>query len=478
MFAAGRSVGPCNSPHHPPAATRGQLRDIGYEPRSVADELRANLIDRLRSGSDAFPGIVGFDDTVLPELESALLAGHDLVLLGERGQGKTRLMRTLSHAARRVDPRGRPAARSTTSRTSRSASAAAPSPLELGDDLPISWRHRDDRYTEKLATPDTSVGDLIGDVDPVKVAQGRTLGDPETVHYGLVPRANRGVFGLNELPDLAERIQVALFNVLEERDIQVRGYSLRLPLDVFLIATANPEDYTNRGRIITPLKDRFGAEIRTHYLTELPDEVALLRQEAELVAEVGDHLLEVLARFTRSLRESSSVDQRSGVSARFTIAAAEAVGRLGPAAGRPDGDAEAVARVGDLPAILPTLLGKIEFEMGEEGRERAVLDHLLRLAIATTFRDRLGGLDLSGFTSRVRRGCGGRDRRAGARPRELLAQLGTVPGLAKVLDRLGYHDGATPGQVAAAAEFVLEGLHLTRRIDKDTVGGRTIYGAA
>ena len=196
---------------------------------------------------------------------------------------------------------------------------------ELGDDLPIGWRHRDDRYTEKLATPDTSVGDLIGDVDPVKVAQGRTLGDPETVHYGLVPRANRGLFALNELPDLAERIQVALFNVLEERDIQVRGYSLRLPLDVFLIATANPEDYTNRGRIITPLKDRFGAEIRTHYLTELADEVALLRQEADLVAEVGDHLLEVLARFTRNLRESASIDQRSGVSARFAIAAAEAV---------------------------------------------------------------------------------------------------------------------------------------------------------
>ena len=263
----------------------------------------------------------------------------------------------------------------------------------------MSWRHRDDRYTEKLATPDTSVGDLIGDVDPVKVAQGRTLGDPETVHYGLVPRANRGVFGLNELPDLAERIQVALFNVLEERDIQVRGYSLRLPLDVFLVATANPEDYTNRGRIITPLKDRFGAEIRTHYLTELSDEVALLRQEAVLVAEVGDHLLEVLARLIRSLRESSSVDQRSGVSARFTIAAAEAVSGIGAAAVGPDaGDGEAVARVGDLPAILPTLLGKIEFEMGEEGREAAILDHLLRLAVAGTFRDRLGGLDLSGFT--------------------------------------------------------------------------------
>jgi len=347
---------------------------------------------------------------------------------------------------------------------------------ELGEELPIAWRHRDDRYTEKLATPDTSVGDLIGDVDPVKVAQGRTLGDPETVHYGLVPRTNRGVFGLNELPDLAERIQVALFNVLEERDIQVRGYSLRLPLDVFLVATANPEDYTNRGRIITPLKDRFGAEIRTHYLSELHDEVSLIRQEAELVADVGDHLLEVLARFTASLRTSASIDQRSGVSARFTIAAAEAVaGSALRRAGRTN-DPEAVARVGDLPAVLPTLLGKVEFEMGEEGREREVLEHLLRMAIAATFRDRLGGLDLAGFTAVFAEGAivETGDLVPAA---ELLSQLGTVTGLAKVLDRLGYADSAGRGQVAAAAEFVLEGLHLTRRIDKDAVGGRTIYGA-
>jgi magnesium chelatase subunit I len=465
-----------NQPQHPPAATRGQLRDTGYHPRSVADEIRQNLLDRLRTGTVAFPGIVGFDDTVLPELESALLAGHDLVLLGERGQGKTRLMRTLTSLLDEWIPEvsGCEIHDEPYEPVCVRCRALA---AELGDDLPVTWRHRDDRYTEKLATPDTSVGDLIGDVDPVKVAQGRTLGDPETVHYGLVPRANRGVFALNELPDLAERIQVALFNVLEERDIQVRGYSLRLPLDVFLVATANPEDYTNRGRIITPLKDRFGAEIRTHYLTELADEVALLRQEAELVAEVGDHLLEVLARFVRSLRESSSIDQRSGVSARFTIAAAEAVAGSALRRAARTGDPEAVARVGDLPAVLPTLLGKIEFEMGEEGRERAVLDHLLRLATATTFRDRLGGLDLSGFTRLFSEGAVIETGEL-VPATELLSQLGTVTGLAKVLDRLGYHDGATPGQVAAAAEFVLEGLHLTRRIDKDTVAGRTVYGAA
>jgi magnesium chelatase subunit I len=461
---------------HPSPATLGQLRASGYSPRSVKTELRSNVLARLRAGQTALPGIVGFDDTVLPELESALLAGHDLVLLGERGQGKTRVMRTVAGLLDEWTPEvaGCEIHDEPTAPVCVRCRALA---AEAGDDLPISWRHRDDRYTEKLATPDTSVGDLIGDVDPVKVAQGRTLGDPETVHYGLVPRANRGVFGLNELPDLAERIQVALFNVLEERDIQVRGYSIRLPLDVFLLATANPEDYTNRGRIITPLKDRFGAEIRTHYLTELPDELALLRQEAKLTAEVGDHLLEVLARFTRNLRESASVDQRSGVSARFTIAAAEAVAASALRRSARTGDSEPVARICDVAPVLPTLLGKVEFEMGEEGRERAVLDHLLRLATAATYKDRLAGLDLSGFTAVFSEGAVVETGELVAAT-DVLGQLGSVPGLFKVLSRLGYDDGASRGQVAAAAEFTLEGLYLTRRLDKQTVGGRTVYGAA
>src|SRR5690625_3895738 len=349
--------------------TLGALRICGYRSRSTKEEIRDNLVRRLRSGEEAFPGIVGFADSVLPQLEAALLAGHDLVLLGERGQGKTRLMRTLGGLLDEWTPEVE-------------ACEIHDDPLhpvcvrcrglatELGDDLPVAWRHRGDRYTEKLATPDTSVGDLIGDVDPVKVAQGRTLGDPETIHYGLVPRAHRGVFGLNELPDLAERIQVALFNVLEERDIQVRGYSIRLPLDVLLVVTANPEDYTNRGRIITPLKDRFGAEVRTHYLQGVDDEVALLRQESRLVADVGDHLLEILARLSRGLRESSAIDQRSGVSARFAIAAAEGIAASALRRSARTGESEPVARVCDLPQVLPTLLGKLEFEMGEEGREQ------------------------------------------------------------------------------------------------------------
>jgi magnesium chelatase subunit I len=453
----------------------GALRDTGYRSRSVKTEIRENLLSRLRAGETAFPGIVGFDDTVLPQLESALLAGHDLVLLGERGQGKTRLMRTIGGLLDEWAPvvegceiNDDPMA-PVCARCRRLAG-------ETGDDLPVSWRHREDRYVEKLATPDTSVGDLVGDVDPVKVAEGRTLGDPETVHYGLLPRTNRGVFGINELPDLAERIQVSMFNVLEERDIQVRGYSLRLPVDVLLVASANPEDYTNRGRIITPLKDRFGAEIRTHYPREVAEEVALVAQEAVLVADVPEHLLEVVARLTRGLRDSPAVDHRSGISARFAIAAAEGVAASALRRGARVGEPLAVARVCDVPPVVPTLLGKVEFEMGEEGREAEVVQHLLRVAIAETFRDRLAGLDLSGFTDLFAEGATVETGEL-VPGQELLTQVGTVPGLSKVLDRLGHGDDAGPGEVAAAVEFVLEGLHLTRRIDKESVAGRSVYGA-
>ncbi len=456
------------------AATLGALREQGYVSRSVKQEIRDNLLTALRSDRPAFPGIVGFDDTVLPQLESALLAGHDLVLLGERGQGKTRLMRTLSQLLDEWVPvvegceiNDDPAA-PVCVRCRRLAD-------ELGDDLPVGWLHRDHRYVEKLATPDTSVGDLVGDVDPVKVAEGRTLGDPETVHYGLIPRTNRGIFGINELPDLAERIQVAMFNVLEERDIQVRGYSLRLPLDLLLVASANPEDYTNRGRIITPLKDRFGAEIRTHYPEEVEEEVAVIAQEAQLVADVPEHLLEVLARLARHLRDSSSVDQRAGVSARFAIAAAEGVAASALRRAARTGEEPAVARTCDIPTVLPTLLGKLEFEMGEEGREIEVVAHLLRLAVAETFRERLVGLDLSGFTAIFAEGATVETGEL-VPAEELLGQLESMPGLSKVLDRLGDGDDASTGHVAAAVELVLEGLHLTRRIDKENVGGRTIYG--
>ncbi|MEU8300811.1 sigma 54-interacting transcriptional regulator [Micromonospora sp. NPDC048909] len=475
----------------PPAdlpGTLGELRAAGHRYRTVKQELRDNLLARMRAGTDRFPGIVGYDDTVLPEVERALLAGHDVVLLGERGQGKTRLIRSLAalldewtpviagsvlneHPLHPLTPASR-------------AQVA-----EAGDDLPVGWLHRSMRYGEKLATPDTSVGDLIGDVDPIRIAQGRTLGDPETIHFGLVPRTNRGIFAVNELPDLAERIQVALLNVLEERDIQVRGYQLRLPLDLLLVASANPDDYTNRGRIITPLKDRFGAEIRTHYPVDLDLELALIRQEADLVAEVPEHVLEVLARFARAVRESPSVDPRSGVSARFAIAAAETVAgaalrragllAAGSASGADDPTVRPeapVARVGDAVSVTSTLRGKVEFESGEEGREVEILAHLLRTATAETFRARLAGLDLSGFTELVAEGTVVETGEL-VSSAELLRQVGTVPGLAKVLDRLGMGDAPIPEEAAAGVEFVLEGLHLTRRLGKDvTDSGRTVYG--
>jgi magnesium chelatase subunit I len=452
----------------------GELRATGHQYRTVKQELRDNLLARMREGVPRFPGIVGYDDTVLPEVERALLAGHDMVLLGERGQGKTRVMRALAslfdewtpviagselneHPFHPITPAARRLA------------------AEQGDDLRVDWLHRAHRYGEKLATPDTSVGDLIGDVDPIRVAQGRTLGDPETIHFGLVPRTNRGIFAVNELPDLAERIQVSLLNVLEERDIQVRGYQLRLPLDLLLVASANPEDYTNRGRIITPLKDRFGAEIRTHYPLDLGLEVDLILQEAQLVAEVPDHVVEVVARFTRDVRESPSVDSRSGVSARFAIAAAETVAASALRRAGLLREGEPVARIGDATSVTSTLRGKVEFESGEEGREIEILGHLLRTATAETFRARLSGLDLSAFTELV---ADGEIIETGelVAAEELLRQVGTVPGLAKVLERLGLGDAPTRGQAAAGVEFALEGLHLTRRLSKAvTDDGRTLY---
>ncbi|MCT2099107.1 sigma 54-interacting transcriptional regulator, partial [Dietzia cinnamea] len=319
----------------PDVRTLGELRAAGYTSRTLRDELRGNLLAALAAGRDPWPGMHGFDTTVIPQVERALIAGHDIVLLGERGQGKTRLLRTLvglldewspvvAGSELGEDPLA-PITDPTRERIARE-----------GDALPVEWRHRTERYVEKLSTPDTSVSDMIGDVDPMRVAEGRRLGDPETIHYGLVPRANRGIVALNELPDLAERIQVALLNVMEERDVQIRGYVLRLPLDVLVVASANPEDYTNRGRIITPLKDRFGAEIRTHYPLDLADEIEVVRQEAELTAEVPDALMELLARFTRELRTSDSINQASGVSARFAIAGAETVAAAArPPAPRP-----------------------------------------------------------------------------------------------------------------------------------------------
>ncbi len=451
--------------------TLGALRAAGHRERGVKAEIRENLLTALAEDDDIWPGILGFDDTVLPQLERALIAGHDVVLLGERGQGKTRLLRALVGLLDEWTPviggaeLGEHPYSPITPESIRRAE-------ELGDELKVAWKHRSERYTEKLATPDTSVADLVGDIDPIKVAEGRSLGDPETIAYGLIPRAHRGIVAVNELPDLAERIQVSMLNVMEERDIQVRGYTLRLPLDVLVVASANPEDYTNRGRIITPLKDRFGAEIRTHYPLELDAEMGVIVQEAQLSAQLPDYLVQVLARFARYLRESRSVDQRSGVSARFAIAAAETVTASARHRGALLGEIDPVARVVDLGTIIDVLRGKLEFESGEEGREQAVLEHLLRRATADTASKVLGGVDVGPLVAAVERGSAvTTGERVSAK-----AVLAALPGL-PVIDTIAKRLGAeSDGERAAALELALEALYLAKRIDKVSGEGETVYG--
>lgn len=461
----------------PTIATVGQLRESGHVEKPLRIEIRDNLLAALAEGRDPWPGLHGFETTVIPQLERALIAGHDVVLLGERGQGKTRLLRTMVGLLDEWTPviagsdLGEHPFDPITVESRRRAA-------EEGDRLPVEWRHRSDRYAEKLATPDTSVADLIGDVDPMKVAEGRSLGDPETIHFGLIPRSHRGIVAINELPDLAERIQVAMLNVMEERDIQIRGYVLRLPLDVLVVASANPEDYTNRGRIITPLKDRFGAEIRTHYPTELDAEISVIRQEAEIPADlvdVPDFLIEILARFTRQLRESSSVDQRSGVSARFAIAGAETIAAAAIHRATVQQEDEAVARVVDLETAVDVLGGKIEFESGEEGREEEILTHLLRTATAETVRAHFRGIDFALLVDAIEAGSmvttgeqvTARDFLTG------LPVLGESELYDDVCDRLG---ATNDGQRAGAIELALEGLYLARKVGKDTDGSETVYG--
>ncbi len=462
----------------PTIANLGDLRASGHVQKTLREEIRDNLLRRLAAGEDPWPGLHGFESTVIPQLERALLAGHDVVLLGERGQGKTRLLRTMVGLLDEWTPviSGSELGEHPYEPITVGSQAAL---AAYGDDLRISWRHRTERYSEKLATPDTSVADLIGDVDPMKVAEGRSLGDPETIHFGLIPRSHRGIVAINELPDLAERIQVAMLNVMEERDIQIRGYVLRLPLDVLVVASANPEDYTNRGRIITPLKDRFGAEIRTHYPAALEAEMAVIRQEAHLVADVPEPLLEVLARFTRNLRQSTAVDQRSGVSARFAIAGAETIAASALRRATLLGEDAAVARVVDLETAVDVLGGKIEFESGEEGRENEILNHLLRTATAETVREHFRGLDFALLVDAIEEGAtvitG-----SGVSARDVLAGL-PVLGESELYDEvcervLGAGGGTTDGDRACAIELALEGLFLARKIGKDTDGSETIYG--
>ena len=453
-------------------ATIGALRASGYPDRTVKQEIAAGAAARLAEGRPVVDGILGFDDTVLPALETALLAGHDFILLGERGQAKSRILRSLVELLDDEIPviAGSEVADHPYHPFSPQARAAV---AEHGEDTPIAWLPRGARYAEKLATPDIAVADLIGDVDPIKVAEGRHLSDEETIHFGLIPRHNRGVIAINELPDLAERIQVALLNVMEERDVQVRGYTLRLPLDLLVVATANPEDYTNRGRIITPLKDRFGSEVRTHYPLELADEVRVIVQEAsppgtDVRVIVPDFMVEVLAAFTRALRSSSEVNQRSGVSVRFSTANYETLAASAVRRAVRTGEERAVARPVDLAQVLSAGLGKIEFETFEEGREPEILERLMRRAMLEVFRRRTAGTDTSGLVGLFESGrvVETTDLLSG---QEFLAQLDTVPGLAALMGALGVAD-ESPAIAAAALEFTLEGLHLSRRLDREDFG--------
>lgn len=459
-------------------STVGELRASGYPDRSVKEELRANLLARLGRGEELFPGIVGFDGTVLPALERGILAGHDLIFLGERGQAKTRLIRRIVDLLDEEVPVI--AGCEVNDHPYRPICARCRQLLaDRGGETQIAWIGREDRYAEKLATPDVSVADLIGDVDPIRVAEGRYLADELTIHYGLIPRTNRGIVAINELPDLPERIQVALFNILEERDVQIRGYRVRLPLDLLLVVTANPDDYTHRGRIVSPLKDRFGTQVRTHYPRTLADEIRIMEQEARPPAggiplRVPIYMKEILAALTAELRRSPHVNHRSGVSVRYSIGNLETLAAAAVRRAARTGEPEAVPRVCDLPAVLASSLGRVEFDTIEEGREDEILARALKTAELEVFRRRLAGFDLQPLLARFETGGLVIETSDLTPAAELLAQVGELPGLAQLLRRLGVEE-ESPGVAASALEFALEGLHLSRRLNKHVEEGVVRY---
>jgi magnesium chelatase subunit I len=458
-------------------ATLGQLKAAGITILPVREEMRRNLIAKIRSGEDIFPGIVGYEDTVVPQLQNAILSGQDIILLGERGQAKSRIIRSLVSLLDEWTPvlEGCEIPEDPFNPISAVGKRLVE---EHGDDTPVRWMHRSERYGEKLATPDITIADLIGEIDPIKVAEGRYLSDELTIHYGLIPRTNRGLFALNELPDLQERIQVGLLNVMEERDVQIRGHKVRLPLDVLVVATANPEDYTNRGRIITPLKDRYGSQIRTHYPQSVESEIAIMESEATVTADedfevfVPDYMKEVVAEISRLARRSPDVSQRSGVSVRASIADYEAL--LANALRRAIrlGDRTVVPRISDLAFVLPALQGKIELETVEEGKDEQILDRLIQGAIVSTFNRRLGDVDLEPVVESFKTG---RSVETGeAMPAaEYLGLMRSIDGLAEAVGHVSSDE--RPEVQASAVEFVLEGLHLNKRLNKDRAGKQALY---
>ena len=465
------------------AQTLGRLRKSGWLSRTVKEEIRQNAIKRIQQGEELFPGVLGYENTVIPQLENALLAGHDFIFLGERGQAKTRMIRGLTDLLDEWMPiiAGSEINDDPYNPVSKYAIDLV---NEKKDATPIEWVHRSERFGEKLATPDTAIADLIGEVDPIKVAEGRYLSDELTLHYGLVPRTNRGIFAINELPDLSERIQVGLLNVLEERDVHVRGYKIRLPLDILLVASANPEDYTNRGRIITPLKDRFGSQLRTHYPFEVELEKDIAVQEAEifsqtdLVVSVPEFMSMIVATVTHAARESSHINQRSGVSVRVTVANYEAL--IAGAVRRTllNNETEVIPRISDLSALIASTAGKIEVESLDDGREIEIIQYLIKQSILDTFKataDQTLCADiLKAFTDGAVINAGDDI------PSDTYLQwLKDIPAFTPVLESIGLtqDDLQNPSAVASGIEFILEGLHLSKLLNKEAMGDSGVYRA-
>jgi magnesium chelatase subunit I len=461
------------------AKTLGELKRSGTAVLSVREEMRKNLVQYLESGKRILPGIVGYDNTVIPEIENAILSGHHMVFLGERGQAKSRVIRGLiSLLDERIpvvqdceinDNPYKPICR-----------VCRKKAAELGDALPLDWIDRDLRYGEKLATPDVSIADLVGEIDPIKVAEGRYLADEETIHYGLVPRTNRGIFAINELPDLTEKVQVGLFNLMEEKDVQIKGYKIRLPLDVVIVASANPEDYTSRGRIITPLKDRFDVQIRTHYPKSLDDELAIMEQEAEAVAgrsrkvEVPRFMKEILGHLTFEARKSNDINQSSGVSVRVTINNYETLISNAEKRALRCKETDIVPRVSDLHAVLASTNGKIEMEyVGEDKKEEELVEKLLNRSIVKVFDQYFSLNALHKVVEYFNSGWGVEvsDQMAS---QDYLEGIKEIPGLKEAIRTLGIQE--SPSLMASATEFVLEGLHLHQKLNKEIEGGRVTYG--
>ncbi len=459
------------------AKTIGELKKTGYQPVSVREELRRNLIKKVRGKRDIFPGIIGYDDTVIPQVKNAILAGQDIIFLGERGQAKSKVMRLLVNLLDEEIPvvqgcevNDNPLA--PICRYCRDKIAAQ------GDATEIIWLNRTSRYGEKLATPDITIADLIGDVDPIKVAEGRYLSDELTIHYGLIPRTNRGIFCINELPDLAERLQVGLFNLMEESDIQIRGYHLRLVLDVLLVASANPEDYTSRGRIITPLKDRYGAQIRTHYPTNIDDEIRIMDQERRQSPNdsyqvfVPKYMKEIIAEITHLARKSPDINQRSGVSVRVSIANYETIIANATRRAIVIGEKLAVPRITDLPFLIASTTGKIELESFEDTKEEKILDDLIRKAVLLVFNRYYQVAKLEEITAYFNTGATTEVSETMANS-IYLRYTKDIPGLANAIKSTTSSE--QPESIAAAVEFIFEGLHLSKRLNRSKIEGKTIY---